>query len=76
MSIWFLMVSCKTQVPCKIEACKIQVPLYRNNTKHTYDFLICNPTTKKILNANTYIFTIFKWNQCLEKPYLTLLTKI
>ena len=56
MFIWFLMVSCKTQVSHKIEARKIQVPLYHNNTKHTYDFLICNPTTEKNLkNANTYI---------------------
>ena len=50
------MVSRKTQVSCKIEARKIQVPLYHNNTKHTYDFLICNPTTENFFkNANTYI---------------------
>ena len=76
MSIWFLMVSCKTQVSCKIEACKIQVPLYHNNTKHTYDFLICNPKTEKNFKMQTLTFYYFKWNQCLEKPYLTLLTKI
>ena len=56
MFIWFLTVSRKTQVSRKIEARKIQVPLYHNNTKHFYDFLICNPTTEKnFKNANTYI---------------------
>ena len=75
MSIWFLMVSCKTQVSHKIEAHKIQVPLYHNNTKHTYDFLICNPKTEKKFKMQTLTFCYFKQNQCLEKPYLTLLTK-
>ena len=70
------MVSHKTQVSRKIEAHKIQVPLYHNNTKHTYDFLICNATTKKFLKIQTLTFYYFKWNQCLEKPYLTLLAKI
>ena len=71
MSIWFLTVSRKTQV-----SCKIQVPLYCNNTKHAYDFLICNPTTEKNFKMQTLTFYYFKWNQCLEKPYLTLLAKI
>ena len=59
MSIWFLMVSCKTHVSCKIEACKIQVPLYCINTKHTYDFLICNPTTEKNFKMQTLTFLLF-----------------
>ena len=59
MSIWFLTVSHKTQVSCKIEACKIQVPLYHNNTKHTYDFLICNPTTEKKFKMQTLTFLLF-----------------
>ena len=59
MSIWFLMVSHKTQVSCKIEAHKIQVLLYHNNTKHTYDFLICNPKTAKNFKMQTLTFLLF-----------------
>ena len=59
MSIWFLTVSHKTQVSHKIEAHKIQVPLYHNNTKHTYDFLICNPTTEKNFKMQTLTFLLF-----------------
>ena len=59
MSIWFLTVSRKTQVSRKIEAHKIQVPLYHNNTKHTYDFLICNPKTEKKFKMQTLTFLLF-----------------